>query len=298
LKKLAIILNGKSCSRDDVRLAVQRLRTEGCQIDVHVTWEGGDAARFARRLAEADERVVVAGGGDGTVHEVVGGLIAAQAITPLAILPMGTANDFATSVGLAINNPYEALRLAALGTPHLVDVGLMNGHHFLNVAVGGIGAEVTTKTPNDLKKAIGGNAYALTALLLAMKAHPYRGRLVTPHHQFEGSSIIMAVGNGRQAGGGVPLTPKALIDDGLLDVMVVPDHDHARFAHLLSDIAELRHGMSPHFQYFQLSQFHFESEETLQVNLDGEPVQGKRFEFGVLPRALNLILPEACSLLR
>jgi lipid kinase YegS len=296
-RTLTLILNGKSASRDDIRAAVTRLRAEGPSIDVFVTWEAGHAARFARELGGIGNSVIVAGGGDGTVNEVLGGLMAAPAPATMAILPLGTANDFATSAGIPIGDPYAALRLAATGASVPVDVGVMNGRYFLNLACGGFGAEVTTSTPIELKNAVGGAAYALMALLLAMKMHPYRGRLIAAGHKYEGSMVMIAVGNGRQAGGGVPLTPQAFIDDGLLDVLVVPDLDRARFMNLLADLVALRHGQSPDFHYLRLREFEIESQDMLQFNLDGEPIRGDRFRFGVLASGIKLILPDRCPLL-
>ena len=293
-EKLTLILNGKSAGRQDVRDAVSRFRQEGGELDVRVTWEAGDAARFARQSAH--DSVVVAGGGDGTVNEVVQGVIGSDGGARIAIMPLGTANDFASSVGIPVD-PFEALLLAASGTAHRVNVGVVNDRKFVNLASGGFGAEVTAETPVQLKNLIGGGAYALMAALLAMKAHPYRGRLETPDHTYEGSMVMMAVGNGRQAGGGAQMTPRALIDDGFLDVMVVPDHEHSRFAHLLSDLMQLRHGESEHFHYLRLKQFVLESEDPLQFNLDGEPIHGRRFEFDLLPGALRVVLPDNCSML-
>ena len=295
--KMTLVLNGKSAGKEDVRTAVNRLRSEGYSIEVRVTWEGGDANRFAQEATRIENSVVVAGGGDGTVNEVLGGLLESGRNATMAILPLGTANDFATSANIPIGDPYAALKLAATGNAFAVDVGLANGYRFLNLASGGFGAEVTTQTPIELKNTVGGGAYALMAILLAMKAHPYRGKLITPDKTYEGSMVMMAVGNGRQAGGGAHMTPHAFIDDGLFDVMIVPNHEHARFAHLLTDMLELRHGETTEFHYLRLSRFSLESDDMLQFNLDGEPVRDNRFEFNLLPGALRIVLPEECPLL-
>lgn len=255
--------------------------------------------RFARDAARQRESIVVAGGGDGTVNEVLSGVLESGDGARMAILPLGTANDFATSAGIPLGDPYAALRLAAIGEAAGVDVGTMNGRHFLNVASGGFGTEVTSKTPRALKDAIGGGAYALTAMLNAMTARPYRGSLIANGRTYDGSMLLMAVGNGRQAGGGAHLAPHAVIDDGLLDVMVAPDHgDSARFARLIADLLALRHGESSEFHYLQAAELTIESEEPLQFNLDGEPVGASSFKFGISPGVLQLVLPEGCPLLR
>lgn len=297
MKSLHLILNGKSAARQDVRDAVRAVRGAGISVDVHVTWEGGDAQRFAKEVASSREGVIVAGGGDGTVNEVLNGLLDSGIRVPLAILPLGTANDFATSAGISTTSPEESLLLAAQGAAAPIDVGLANGRHFLNVASGGFGAEVTERTPVQLKNLIGGGAYALTAAVMAMTGHPYRGKLVTPERTYEGRMVMMAVGNGRQAGGGALLTPHACIDDGLLDVMIVPDHDHDRVGHLLADLIQLKHGQSDHFHYLRVRSLRVESIDTLQFNLDGEPVRGNEFNFSVLPKAIDFVFPENSPLM-
>ena len=300
MNPLWLILNGKSAGRPEVRDAVRAVRDRGVRVDVHVTWEAGDAARFATQAAARVEPglTVVAGGGDGTVNEVLNGLLAAPHRPPLAVLPLGTANDFATSAGVPVADLAAALRLAAEGQPHPVDVGRVNDRLFLNVASGGFGAEMTERTPLRLKQMLGGGAYALTAALMAVTGHAYRGRLSADGLVHEGAMTLMAVGNGRQAGGGALLTPQAHIDDGLLDVMVVPDAPHDRVVHLLADLAQLKHGASPHFRYLRTAALEVDSEDDLQFNLDGEPLRGRSFRFDLLPGAVELVLPPDSALLK
>lgn len=99
VQSACLVLHGKAAMREDVRAAVRAVREEGIQVDVRVTWEGGDAERFARQAANEGFEVVIAGGGDGTVNQVVAGLVdRADETNPspsLAILPLGTANDLA-----------------------------------------------------------------------------------------------------------------------------------------------------------------------------------------------------------
>lgn len=298
MAQIELILNGKSSAREDVRAAVYKLRSEGVQISVHVTWEGGDAARFAKQHSNSTGCVVVAGGGDGTVNEILNGLFeSGRCDCAFGILPLGTANDFATSINVPIGDPYRALLLAASGRIQRVDVARMNDLYFLNVASGGFGAEVTSQTPSALKKVIGGSAYALEALVKAMKSNAYRGRLITPERTYEGSVVMFAVGNGRQAGGGAHMTPHALINDGMLDVLLIPDHEEARFSHLLLDLAKLKLNSNEGFHYLRTAKLKIESERELQINLDGEPMVGKEFTFEVLPNALQMVLPDVCPLL-
>jgi lipid kinase YegS len=298
-----LVLHGKVAMREDVRAAVRAVRDEGCRVEVRVTWEGGDAGRFARQAAEAGFGVVVAGGGDGTVNEVVGGLVegteaaAADSLPSLGILPLGTANDLARACRIPFD-PSAALRLAVSGPAATVDVGRANGRCFLNVATGGFGAQVTVGTPEELKKILGRAAYLLTGLTRFSSIRPARGRMSAPRFAWEGAFLVLAVGNGRQAGGGYEICPEALLNDGLLDVRLLPQLPSEEAPHVLGVL--LRDGLDAVQRTLvgaRVPWLGIEAEEPLQINLDGEPITDTRFRFELLPRRLLMKLPPACPLL-
>lgn len=299
--KVCLVLHGKAAMREDVRRAVHAVRDDGLTVDVRVTWEGGDASRFASEAARAGYETVVAGGGDGTVNEVVEGLIEgnAEARSPpsLAVLPLGTANDLARACGIPLD-PFEAMRLAASGPTAIVDVGQANGRRFVNLATGGFGTQVTVATPAELKKVLGGAAYLLTGLTHFSSIKPERGRLSGPGFAWEGSFLVLAVGNGRQAGGGHRLCPEALLDDGLLDVRVLPKLPREELPEALR--ALLRDGLDGVRRALvgaRLPWLEIQTDEPLQINLDGEPLTDTRFRFEILPRRLPMRLPAGCPLL-
>lgn len=296
-----LVLHGKAATREDVRAAVHAVRAEGCRVEVRVTWEAGDAQRFAREAAEAGLGVVVAGGGDGTVHEVVAGVMggtdATEGAPALGIVPLGTANDLARACGIPLD-PTAALRLAASGPAAGVDVGRANGSPFVNVATGGFGTQVTVSTPNELKTALGKVAYFLTGLTRFTSVRPARGRLTGPGLAWEGAFLVLAVGNGRQAGGGIMLCPEAILDDGLFDVRLLPAMPGANLPAALRDL--LREGFDAVQRTLvgaRVPWLEVEAEEPLQINLDGEPLTNTRFRFEVLPRRLRMMLPPGCPLL-
>ena len=300
LRKVCVVLHGKAAMREDVRAAIRAVRDDGLQIDVRVTWEGGDASRFALEAAPNGYEVVVAGGGDGTVNEVVEGLIEGLAKTSsppsLAILPLGTANDLARACGIPLD-PLAAMRFAAEGPTARIDVGQANGRRFVNVATGGFGTQVTTATPNELKKVLGGAAYLLTGLTHFNSIRPEHGRLSGPGFSWQGAFLVLAIGNGRQAGGGHRLCPEALLDDGLLDVRLLPQVPKEEVPEALRVL--LREGLDGVRRTLvgaRVSWLEIETEESLQINLDGEPLTGTRFRFELLPRRLQMKLPARCPL--
>jgi len=295
-----LILHGKAAKRHDVRQAVHGARDAGFPIDVRVTWEPGHAASFAEEGTRAGYGVVFAGGGDGTVNEVVAGMIRgaadASASPSLGVLPLGTANDLARACEIPLD-PDAALRLALARPSTMVDVGQANGRPFINVATGGFGTQVTVATPPELKRVLGSAAYFLTGLTHFTSLKPEHGRFSGPGFAWEGTFLVLAVGNGRQAGGGRKLCPEAMLDDGLLDVRLLPllpkeDVPDALRALLHDGLAGIR-VVGARVPWLEL-----ETEERLQVNLNGEPLQGTRFRFEALPRRIPMRTPEGCPLVR
>jgi lipid kinase YegS len=294
------VLHGKAAMREDVRGAVRAVREDGSPVDVRVTWEGDDASRFALEAAQAGYEIVVAGGGDGTVNAVVAGLIegadASRASPSLAVLPLGTANDLARACEIPLD-PFAAMRLAVSGPAATIDVGQANGRHFVNVATGGFGTQVTVATPNELKRVLGGAAYLLTGLTHFSSIRPEHGRLSGPAFAWEGDFLVLAIGNGRQAGGGHQLCPEAMLDDGLLDVRLLPRLPKEEIPDALRIL--LRDGIQRVRRTLvgaRVPWLEIETRESLQINLDGEPLTGTRFRFELLPRRLSMKLPAGCPL--
>ncbi len=215
----------------------------------------------------------------------------------VGVVPFGTANDFAQGCGIPIGNPLAALELIISADAVAIDVGCCNSQYFINVASGGFGAEVTATTPPAMKKAIGGAAYSLMGLVTAMKMSPYRVRVTTDDGEIgRGDLFVVAVGNGRQAGGGYQVTPRALLNDGLLDVIGVVDVEVSNLGGVFGELADVASDKNKYVRYSQLSKFRIESDSPMQMNLDGESTRNTTFDFRVEPGALRFLLPEGAPL--
>jgi len=300
-RSLRIVLNGKAAGDPALRVAVNEIRRQGHSLEVRVTWESGDAARYASEAVRDGVDVIVAAGGDGTVNEVVQGVLSTSnpSDSAVAVVPFGTANDFAAGCGIPLGDPLAALRLAATGSAVAIDVGKANDQYFVNVASGGFGAEVTAQTPPQLKKAIGGAAYSLMGLVTAAKMSPHHCRVTLPDGTTrQGNVLVMTVANGRQCGGGQQVAPRALLNDGLLDFTIVHDVDLNSFGQVLAELMTLGDESNEFVSYAQLSSLKIESDNDLQVNLDGEPVRASAYEFSILPQAIRFVLPPAAPVLR
>lgn len=293
-----LIINGKSAQLDEVREAVAVLRENGHALEVRVTWEGGDGLRMVQEAADQGVSRVIAGGGDGTVNEIVAGLMAVppERRPVLGILPLGSANDFARGVGLPLE-PQAALELALCGYGYDVDVAHLGEDYFINMATGGFGAEITTSTPVALKRLLGGGAYSLMGMLKAWHYQPYQGVLSWPEGELTTALFLLAIGNGCQAGGGQCLAPSAKLDDGLLDVLVVRHFSSLHeMRQLLGEIERLPED-GEFVRTIRTPWLSFRSDASLPLNLDGEPRRLEHFEVSLEPRAIKLAMPDTSGLL-
>lgn len=291
-----LILNGKGANTPQLREAVELLRDEGVTIHVRVTWEKGDAVRYVEEAVRLNVETVIAGGGDGTINEVATALIHSENrdVPALGILPLGTANDFATSVNIPADLA-NALKLAIAGRDVPVDIAQVNHKTcFINMATGGFGTRITTETPEKLKAALGGVSYLIHGLMRMDTLKPDRCEIRGENFSWQGDALVIGIGNGRQAGGGQQLCPEALINDGLLHLRIFTGEEliPALFNTLASsDGAEnLVDSVSP---WFEVTASH-----EMTFNLDGEPLSGKTFRMEILPAALRCRLPPDCPLLR
>jgi diacylglycerol kinase family enzyme len=159
------------------------------------------------------------------------------------------------------------------------------------------GLSVTVETNPELKRRLGGLAYVLTGISRFAELSANRGAFRAEGFSWEGRFVAVAIGNGRQAGGGVPLCPDAMIDDGHLDLMILPELDHAArleaFSHLLMEGAA---GIRAGLVRTRSSWIEYESDDDLNVNLDGEPTTAKRFRVECRERVLPVRLGQSALL--
>lgn len=299
-----LILNGKSAGDDDLRAAVQTLRETGIALDVRVTWEDGDAERYVAEAIADGVDTVIAAGGDGTLSEVAATLAhrdaTADALPSLGLVPLGTANDFATAAGIP-DGPLAALQLVrevAAAPLDLLRIDADDGTHWCaNLASGGFGTEVTVETDEGLKKMLGGLAYLITGIARLGRIDPLQARLRGPDFAWEGDLIALGIGNGRQAGGGQALCPDALVDDGQLDLTIVPDLSGDVAATVGTLIKEGKHAALDRVATrIRLPWVELASDEPLTLNLDGEPVASRRFRVDCVAGRVRMHLPLACPL--
>ena len=300
-----LVVNGKSAGDDALREAVHAMRGRGVVVDVRVTWEAGDAAREVDDALACGVHCVIAAGGDGTLSEVATALAVrdsdAYALPALGLVPLGTANDFAAAAGVP-EEPLDALELVYTRPAQPIDLLRLDVHgreHWAaNLASGGFGTQVTVDTGEGLKKLLGGLAYLVTGLAQLGRIEPVQARLRGPGFDWAGGFIALGIGNGRQAGGGQVLCPDALVDDGLLDLTIVPTLEGEAAAMVATLLAEGRHAALERVAIrTRLPWLRIEAREPVVLNLDGEPVEAAAFRAEAVAGRLRMHLPAGCPLL-
>ncbi|WP_085707529.1 lipid kinase YegS [Pseudomonas sp. B35(2017)] len=292
-RKALLILHGKQALNEQVRAAVESRRKDGWTLAVRLTWEAGDAQRIVEEALEAGYTQIIAGGGDGTLRDVAQALAGHGRKASLVLLPLGTANDFSRAAGIPLE---VADALALLDVPACdIDLGEVGGQVFLNMATGGFGSQVTANTSEDLKKVLGGAAYLFTGLSRFSELHAAYGELQGPDFYWSGELLALGIGNGRQAGGGHVLCPQAVVDDGMLDIGILPAPQEVvgTLKTLLSD----GFGLDNLFVRTRLPWVEIKVAEGLCINLDGEPLEGDNLRFEARPGALRVHLPPDSPLL-
>jgi YegS/Rv2252/BmrU family lipid kinase len=245
--------------------------------------------------AETDADVVVAVGGDGTLNEVVNGLMQRDDRPELAVLPRGTGMDFIRTYGIP-RDPDDALRVARSGTTRMIDVGRVEHadgvRFFANVGSVGMSAAVAQRA-NGMSKALGGKAtffYALTRVFLEWKNSPVTVQLDDGVRR-DGRMHDVIVANGQWHGGAMWLAPEAQPDDGIFDIVVIGDINKRDFATTAPKIYKGTYLEHPKVELLRSRTVAVDAPERLPIELDGEQVGTTPARFEVVPHALRLRVP-------
>jgi YegS/Rv2252/BmrU family lipid kinase len=262
---------------------------------VRVTTGPGDARRYAEEAAASGAERVLAIGGDGTANEAATGLVGTG--TAFGLVPMGSGNGLARTLGIPLT-PDRALAVLADAVPRAMDIGMINGRPFLNVAGAGFDADIGHLFHEHGRR--GGRRGLFTYVRLSVvRALSYRAetwRLEGGAAPFAGPAFVVAFVNGRQYGGGAILAPGARLDDGLLDIVVVDD---APWYELTWNALRLFNGTIDRYRRYR----HFAAPSAVLVSdrpaphhRDGEPEEPvTRMEVSIRPRALQMLVPRATA---
>lgn len=270
-------------------------------MDVRRVVDPREIADLARSVAEEGYEVVAAAGGDGTVGAVAAGLHRAATGASLAVLPIGTGNDFARHVGIP-RDPLKALRAAlasaVAGRTRATDLIRCVSRAepdrpswALNAMVGGLGGRVGDGLDDRRRRRWGRLAYLRVMFdeLARLEAHPVR--LIVDEREYEVEALMVVVAGGRYAGGGIPLVPDADPFDGRLDVVVILQTPGILLPSTLLRVLRGRHTGSDNVLTLAGRRIEIGAGAEFCMNLDGETWTAGSAVFEVVPGAFPLLLP-------
>ncbi|WP_307396072.1 diacylglycerol kinase [Bacillus horti] len=293
VKKARIIYN-PSAGREAVRKALpdllERLERAGYETSSHATTGEGDAQRAAEYAVKRKFDVVVAAGGDGTVYEVINGLAEHQYRPALGIIPGGTTNDFARALQLP-KDMEEAASVIAGGYKKPLDIGKVNQKYFINIAGGGTITELTYEVPSKWKTMLGQLAYYAKGLEKLVFLKPTRMKVESKEMTFDEEIMLFLVANSHSVGGLKKIAPDADLSDGYFDVLAVKKTSIPDFIKIATQALRGEHLKDPSVIYFQTAELQVTSEESVQLNLDGELGGTLPARFRVLHKHLQIFTP-------
>ena len=281
-----VILNPTARS-ERARRWQERVRSICSDAVLCATSHPGEAEKLARNAVREGFERIVAAGGDGTINEVVNGIAGSDAA--LGLLPIGTMNVFATELGLPSYDLNRCWEIIKAEHTRLIDLPSANGKHFVQLAGVGLDAQVVKETSLALKRNFGPLSYLFSAAQIAGRQPP---RLLIESENAvtdEGSFIL--IGNGRRYGGPFPFFKHALIDDGLLDVLVFKRLGYLEIIKYLQNVIFTSDITLPEVEYFQTRRLRVSSEEEVPVEIDGELVGICPVEFELSEQRLKVLAP-------
>jgi diacylglycerol kinase (ATP) len=267
----------------------EECRKRNLDFDLQYTTRPLEATEMAAKSI-GSFRNIVAVGGDGTLQEVINGLMDAD--VNVGIIPVGTGNDFVRAVDIPIQ-PHIALNTIIAGHTKRIDVGKMNNRIFHNGV--GIGFDAWVVDESLKVKYLRGHAVYLYAIFKTLKN--YKAPLMELRYNEESfieKLFLITVGNGTSLGGGIKLTPFAKIDDGLLDLNIIEDVNKLKILQNLVKAYSGEHVNMPQVRTDTCKSVVIKSEDGLAVHADGELIgcELKEIKIHIIPKAIKFVVPK------
>lgn len=232
--------------------------------------------------------LIIVGGGDGTLNAAIAGIVDLQ--LPFGILPLGTANDLARTLGIP-TDLISACQVIAGGTQQRIDLGWVNGHYFFNVASLGLSVQITQSLTTEVKQRWGVMAYLTTAIRVVGQSRPFWAKIRSEDGVIEVATVQIAVGNGRYYGGGLTVATDAAIDDEWLDLYSLEIRRWWQLLPLLPAMRGGDHSAAPEVRALRGKEFEVQTRRPRPINTDGEITTHTPATFRVMPKAVSVFVP-------
>ncbi len=268
--------------------ALAQLATLGFEVIDGSPSEGESIADRVRELAKSVD-VIVIGGGDGTLNAAAESLVTAR--KPLAVLPLGTANDLARTLNLPPDIP-AACQLIAAGHTRRIDLGRVNGKHFFNAASVGLSVTITDGMSKERKARLGVFAYLVSAVEAVWNWRPFWADITVDGVTHRAKTVQVTVGNGVHYGGGLTVASDAAIDDQQFDVLSLQVRGWWELLLLMPALLRGTLAGTPRVRVFRGKTVELRTHKPKRVNTDGELTTTTPAKFDLVPQAIEVFAPE------
>ena len=283
-----LVVNTKSRSGERLCASLSDLLASRGINPLHAQCETREALPQAILDNAAKIDSVVIAGGDGTLNAAAFGLL--KSGLPLGIVPAGTANDLARTLGIP-EDVGGALDVIASRGERRIDIGRVNDQLFFNVASIGLSVELAHAMSRETKRRYGRLSYSLAALRVITRARPFSALIVSEGEVARVKTFQVAVGNGRYYGGGNAVEKSAEIDDGRLDLYSL-EMDHVwKLAWMARSFRAGEHGAFEEVRAVRGRNFEIHTRRPRKVNADGEILTSTPARFSLMPKAIRVFAP-------
>lgn len=294
-KKVKFIYNPAAGDRSVIRYLdnfFEKFQSAGFKLDVYRSMEEGDFRNGLDDLSE-DHKAIIIAGGDGSASNVINIMQQKNIELPLGIIPTGTANDFASYIGMS-ENIERSIDTILKWKIKEVDIGRVNDRFFLNVCAGGVISNIAHRTETEMKNRLGKVAYYLYGLKELTNIKPMTLKITTSQREISGKFLAFFIFNSKDAGGFKNIAQFASIDDGLFDLIAIESANIIKVSSVIADLLQGKNINNDNITYIQDDYFKIEKIDNDKAidhcDIDGEKGPQFPLEIQLLPKALKIIL--------
>lgn len=298
MKQAVLLYNPKAGNRQIINsldYITERLQTMGYELKLYRSESKGAITQYIiNHIDEDSVDLILISGGDGTINECINGLATKQKVIPVAILPLGTANDFAHTA-LIPEDVKQALDLVEQGNTKFVDVGKVNDKYFINVCNMGLFSGVSHVIDLELKKKFGKLAYYVKGFEELQNYQAMELEINTDEQSLTGKYILVLIFNGKGAGGFMKLAKHASITDGVFDIVCIKEVELYEIPRLFLKVLQGEHLEEPNVDYLTSSWINIKcnnQNKQFITDIDGEEGPDFPLEISVVPNLFKVYLAE------
>ncbi|MBA7605133.1 Diacylglycerol kinase [subsurface metagenome] len=299
--KTELIINltaGGGKPRPHLKTIFKYLKENGFNFKVSYTSHHGEAIELAQKAADKGIELIVSIGGDGTVNEIVNGIMKSKNDPSLGIIPLGWANDFIKTVNIPFDIT-QACQILVQGKIKKIDIGVINSQiYFANICGVGFDAEVA-QLANQIKskhpnlRILSAFIYVFATVKKLLSPFSYHNvKIKFDGQEIHSKILFIAISNGKIYGGRFKITPEAILDDGLLEICLVEEMGRFKYLSIIPKVFKGTHASIKGINFYRAKEVVIESSETILAQVSGEVIEcQKKFTITLLPKSLKLIVP-------